>query len=82
MAAITGFFVDVAIPAHIYHEVAQPYAFLYNLAPALKPGARIGIVDPARPTSQHGTPIELVTGELKTVGLPEIATHELGGDGG
>jgi ubiquinone/menaquinone biosynthesis C-methylase UbiE len=51
---------DAAILVHMYHEIAQPYAFLYNLAPALKPGARIGIVDLERPTEQHGTPIELL----------------------
>ena len=28
---------DAAILVHMYHEIAQPYAFLYNLAPALKP---------------------------------------------
>jgi predicted methyltransferase len=26
---------DAAILVHMYHEIAQPYAFLYNLAPAL-----------------------------------------------
>src|SRR6516225_1241410 len=36
---------DAAILVHMYHEIAQPYAFLHNLAPALKPGARVGIVD-------------------------------------
>ena len=75
-------FLDVAILVHMYHEIAQPYAFLYNLAPALKPGARIGIVDLERPTSQHGTPIELLRCELKAVGYREIATHQLAGDGG
>ena len=30
--------VDVAILVHMYHEIAQPYALLYNLVPALKPG--------------------------------------------
>jgi ubiquinone/menaquinone biosynthesis C-methylase UbiE len=29
---------DAAILVHMYHEIAQPYAFLYNLAPALKEG--------------------------------------------
>ena len=75
-------FLDVAILVHMYHEITQPYAFLYNLAPALKPGARIGIVDLERPTSQHGTPIELLRCELKAVGYREIATHQLVGDGG
>jgi hypothetical protein len=48
--------VDVAILVHMYHEIAQPYALLYNLVPALKPGARVGIVDAFRPTSKAWYP--------------------------
>jgi predicted methyltransferase len=73
---------DAAILVHMYHEIAQPYAFLYNLAPALKPGAHIGIVDLERPTAEHGTPIELLRCELAAVGYREIATSQLAGDGG
>jgi ubiquinone/menaquinone biosynthesis C-methylase UbiE len=73
---------DVAILVHMYHEITQPYAFLYNLAPALKRGARVGIVDFERPTSEHGTPIELLRCELTAVGYREIATYQLAGDGG
>ena len=73
---------DAAILAHMYHEIAQPYAFLYNLAPALKPGARVGIVDQERPTPEHGTPIELLRCELSAVGYRAIATYRLAGDGG
>jgi SAM-dependent methyltransferase len=73
---------DAAILVHMYHEIAQPYAFLANLAPALKPGARIGIVDLERPTPEHGTPIELLRCELTAVGYREIATYQLKGDGG
>jgi len=73
---------DAAILVHMYHEIAQPYAFLYNLAPALKQGARVGIVDLELPTSKHGTPIELLRCELTAVGYREVATHKLAGDGG
>jgi SAM-dependent methyltransferase len=73
---------DAAILVHMYHEVTQPFAFLYNLAPALKGGARVGIVDLERPTSEHGTPIELLRCELTAVGYREIATYQLAGDGG
>jgi SAM-dependent methyltransferase len=73
---------DAAILVHMYHEIAQPYAFLYNLAPALKPGARIGIVDLERPTAYHGTPIETLRCELAAVGYHEIVFHQLAGDGG
>jgi SAM-dependent methyltransferase len=73
---------DAAILVHMYHEVAQPYAFLYNLAPALKQGAPVGIVDLERPTSEHGTPLMLLRCELAAVGYRELATHQLAGDGG
>jgi SAM-dependent methyltransferase len=73
---------DAAILVHMYHEIAKPYAFLYNLAPALKPGARVGIVDQERPTAEHGTPIELLRCELAAAGYREISTHQLAGDGG
>ena len=73
---------DAAVLVHMYHEISQPYAFLYNLAPAMKPGARIGIVDLERPTSEHGTPIDLLRCELSAVGYREIAAYQLAGDGG
>jgi SAM-dependent methyltransferase len=73
---------DAAILVHMYHEVAQPYAFLYNLVPALKPGARVGIVDLDKPTAQHGTPLPLLRCELAAIGYRELAVHKLQGDGG
>ena len=56
---------DAAILVHMYHEIAQPYAFLYNLAPALKPGAPIGIVDLDKSITKHGTPPDLLRCDLQ-----------------
>jgi SAM-dependent methyltransferase len=70
---------DTAILVHMYHEIAQPYGLLYNLAPALKPGARVGIVDAIGPTSEHGTPPSLLRCELAAVGYREIGFHPLTG---
>jgi SAM-dependent methyltransferase len=39
--------VDIAILVHMYHEIAQPYALLYNLVPALRADARVGIAMPS-----------------------------------
>jgi predicted methyltransferase len=69
--------VDIAILVHMYHEIEQPYALLYNLVPALKPGARVGIVDAFAPTSQHGTPPSLLRCELAAVGYREISFDRL-----
>jgi predicted methyltransferase len=70
---------DLAIMVHMYHEIAQPYALLYNLVPALKPGARIGIVDAFAPTAEHGTPPGLLRCELQAVGYREISLDRLTG---
>ena len=71
--------VDIAILVHMYHEIAQPYALLYNLVPALKPDARVGIVDVFAPTSKHGTPPTLLRCELAAVGYREINFNRLKG---
>jgi predicted methyltransferase len=71
--------IDIAILVHMYHEVVQPYALLYNLVPALKPGARVGIVDATARTSEHGTPPTLLRCEFAAVGYREISFHPLRG---
>ena len=71
--------VDVAILVHMYHEIAQPSALLYNLVPALKPGARVGIVDAFAPTSEHGTPPSVLRCELAVVGYREVSLDRLDG---
>jgi ubiquinone/menaquinone biosynthesis C-methylase UbiE len=73
---------DAAVLIHMYHEIAEPYAFLYNLARALKPGARVGIVDLDRPTQNHGTPPQLLRCELAAVGYRQLSLHTLTGDAG
>jgi predicted methyltransferase len=70
---------DIAILVHMYHEIAQPYGLLYNLVPALKPGAHVGIVDAYGPTSEHGTPPGLLRCELASVGYREISLSPLTG---
>jgi predicted methyltransferase len=70
---------DLAILIHMYHEIAQPYALLYNLVPSLKPGARIGIVDAFAPTVEHGTPPGLLRCETQAVGYREISFDRLTG---
>jgi SAM-dependent methyltransferase len=70
---------DIAILVHMYHEIAQPYALLYNLAPALRPGARVGIVDARGHTAEHGTPPALLRCELAAVGYREISFQSLRG---
>jgi SAM-dependent methyltransferase len=59
---------DRVFMIHMYHEIAQPYAFLWHLRPALKADGEVIIVDADRPTANHGTPPSLLFCELKAVG--------------
>jgi len=64
--------IDVAILSHVYHEVSNPYEFLYRLRPSLGPGARVAIIDVDKPTQHHGTPPGLLRCELAAVGYREV----------
>jgi ubiquinone/menaquinone biosynthesis C-methylase UbiE len=69
--------IDVAILSHMYHEIENPFEFLYRLRPALAPNARIGIIDADRPTQDHGTPPALLRCELAAVGYRQVDFHPL-----
>jgi predicted methyltransferase len=71
--------IDAAVLVHMYHEIAQPFAFLHNLAVAMKPGGIIGILDADRQTWQHGTPPALLRCELAAVGYREVSFTTLTG---
>jgi len=64
--------VDVTILSHMYHEIENPYEFLYRLQPSLTPGARVGIIDMDRPTQNHGTPPALLRCEMAAVGYRQL----------
>lgn len=74
---------DRIFMVHMYHEVSEPYAFLWNLRPALKAGGQVIVVDVDRPTNRHGIPPALLFCELEAVGFrlvqfvrkPEIAGY-------
>ena len=61
----------------MYHEVSQPYGLLWNLHAALKPGARVAVVDVDRETTRHGTPPKLLACELAQVGYRQAAFYPL-----
>jgi SAM-dependent methyltransferase len=69
--------VDLALLVHMYHEVAQPYGLLWNLLPALRPGARVAVIDARKMTAQHGTPPDLLRCEFAAVGYRETAFYDL-----
>ncbi|MFA9199994.1 MAG: class I SAM-dependent methyltransferase [Cypionkella sp.] len=60
---------DRVFLVHMYHEVQEPYAFLWRLWPALKPDGRVIVVDMNRPTDQHGIDPLLLSCEMERVGF-------------
>lgn len=71
--------VDRAVLVHMYHEIENPYALLWNLAPSLRPGARVGVIDVDRPTQKHGTPPGLLECEFEAVGYRMVDFRRLQG---
>jgi len=68
---------DLALLVHMYHEVQQPYGLLWNLRPALRSGARVGVIDARKQTEAHGTPPDLLRCELAAVGYRETSFYDL-----
>ena len=74
---------DRVFMVHMYHEVGEPYAFLWRLWPALTEGGKVIVVDLDRPTDRHGIPPSLLSCEFERVGYrldrieqaPELAGY-------
>jgi ubiquinone/menaquinone biosynthesis C-methylase UbiE len=73
---------DRVLMVHMYHEIADPYAFLWHLRPALKPGGRVIVVDAYRATSRHGTPPALLACDFAAVGYVRVAQVAMPSAGG
>jgi predicted methyltransferase len=62
---------------HMYHEVDQPYEFLWHLRQGLKPDGLVLVVDADRPVKRHGTPPALLDCELGSIGLTRVREQSL-----
>src|SRR5687767_101733 len=67
---------------HMYHEVTDPYAFLWHLRSGLKPDGLIVVVDANRPIERHGMPPAQLDCELASVGMQRIAMAPVAGTDG
>jgi ubiquinone/menaquinone biosynthesis C-methylase UbiE len=54
---------------HMYHEVTEPYAFLWRLRPALRDSGRVIVVEVDRPSDEHGLPPALLFCEFASLGF-------------
>lgn len=59
---------DRVFMVHMYHEIGEPYAFLWRLRPALAKGGEVIVVDRDRATDKHGIPPKLLFCEFAAVG--------------
>lgn len=67
---------DRIFMVHMYHEVTEPYAFLWRMRPALKQGGQVIVVDVNRATSDHGIPPKLLFCEFSAVGYKLVEFAE------
>ncbi|RJF85660.1 methyltransferase domain-containing protein [Sphingomonas cavernae] len=68
---------DRIFMVHMYHEITQPYEFLWRMRPSLLRTGRVIVVDAERPTKDHGTPIALLRCEFAAVGYAQVDYQSL-----
>lgn len=73
---------DRVLMVHMYHEIAEPYEFLWRMRPSLAPHGRVVVVDADRPTGAHGTPPALLDCEFGAVGYARVTSVAMPQAGG
>jgi ubiquinone/menaquinone biosynthesis C-methylase UbiE len=73
---------DRIFMVHMYHEIAQPYEFLWRMRPSLRRDGLVVVVDANRSTRNHGTPPTLLRCEFAAVGYAQVAFQEMPSAGG
>ena len=68
--------VDAVLLLKTYHEVAEPVTLLRNLRAALRPGAKVGIIDRNGNGEDHGVGLDVVAREAKQAGYTLIDQYD------
>lgn len=68
--------VDAVLMLKVYHEIAHPETFLKALKPALRAGAKIGIIDRNGNGENHGLDRDVVVNELRQAGFKLVGTYD------
>ena len=68
--------VDAVLLLKTYHEVAQPVELLRNLRAALRPGAKVGIIDRNGNGEDHGVNRDVVIREAKEAGYSLLDQYD------
>jgi cyclopropane fatty-acyl-phospholipid synthase-like methyltransferase len=73
--------VEAVLLLKTYHEVAKPVALLRNLRPALRPGAKVGIIDRNGNAENHGVQRSVVLKEAAEAGYELSGSYDFVKDG-
>jgi ubiquinone/menaquinone biosynthesis C-methylase UbiE len=73
--------VDAVLLLKTYHEVARPVELLKNLRPALRPGAKVGVIDRNGNGENHGVGRDVVIREAKEAGYELAGKYDFVKDG-
>jgi predicted methyltransferase len=68
--------VDAVLMLKVYHEIAHPLVLLANLKPALRPGAKIGIIDRNGNGTDHGLNSDVVKREMGEAGFNLVGSYD------
>jgi ubiquinone/menaquinone biosynthesis C-methylase UbiE len=68
--------VDAVLLLKVYHEIAHPVEFMKKLAPALRPGAKIGIIDKNGDGTNHGIGHDVLEREMAEAGFRLSSTYD------
>jgi SAM-dependent methyltransferase len=68
--------VDAVLLLKTYHEVARPVALMQNLRAALRPGAKVGVIDRNGNGEDHGVGRDVVIGEARQAGYKLLDQYD------
>lgn len=68
--------IDSVLLLKTYHEVEKPVALLRNLRAALRPGAKVGIIDRNGNGEDHGVAPDVVIQEASEAGYTLLSQHD------
>jgi predicted methyltransferase len=68
--------VDAVMLMKVYHEIAHPIPVMEQVRVALKPGARVGIIDRNGNGANHGLDRATVVKEMEDAGYKLVATYD------
>lgn len=68
--------IDAVLMMKTYHEIAKPVELLRNLRAALRPGARVGIIDRNGNGANHGVEKAVVLQEANQAGYRLLEEHD------